>query len=332
VNGHLTAAEIESYRARRLDPAALLAADDHLASCTNCRERAAQNAPSFESLRRSFDAGHLTEEQLRGYAEGRLADAEAAAHLDQCPRCREDAEDLRNFVRQASPPAKSRVRWIIPVGLAAAACLAWWIASPRPHPQFVPVAQTLPDDLRRLRDEAAASGKVAVPPAVAALAGERGTLLGSHSANDAALEAPIATAVLVARPEFRWKAVPGAASYEVSVFDPDFHPVFSSGPTQALSWTPQSDLQPGKTYLWQLTATAGGRNITAPRPPAPEARFLVLPADEQARMADLAARFPSDHVLLGVLYARAGALDEARREWRIAVSEGHSEAARLLQK
>ena len=90
-------------------------------------------------------------------------------------------------------------------------------------------------------------------------------------------------------------------------------------------------MEAGKVYLWQLTASVRGTRITAPRPPAPEARFLVAPVSERSRLADLAARFPEEHVLLGVLYAQAGALADARREWRVVTEEGHAEAARLAE-
>jgi hypothetical protein len=43
----------------------------------------------------------------------------------------------------------------------------------------------------------------------------------------------------------------------------------------------------------------------------------VTPESEPSRLAALTAEYPNDHLLLGVLYARAGALDEARQEWKL---------------
>lgn len=121
----------------------------------------------------------------------------------------------------------------------------------------------------------------------------------------------------------------GAEWYEVAIFNTSFQQVAASGRLQGTAWKTAA-LEEGKVYLWQLTVPVGGRRLTAPRPPAPEARFVVLRAEESARLASVAARFPREHVLLGVLYARAGAVAEARTEWEAAVAEGHVEARKLL--
>jgi hypothetical protein len=43
----------------------------------------------------------------------------------------------------------------------------------------------------------------------------------------------------------------------------------------------------------------------------------VLAPDEVERLSDARRRFPNSHLLLAALYARAGALEEARAELKI---------------
>ena len=62
--------------------------------------------------------------------------------------------------------------------------------------------------------------------------------------------------------------------------------------------------------MWQVESSAAGREVTAPVPPAPPARFTVLSAAEAGRLAHA----PVSHLVRGVLYADAGLLDDAERE------------------
>ncbi|HXG66859.1 MAG TPA: zf-HC2 domain-containing protein, partial [Blastocatellia bacterium] len=112
VSDHLSTQLLERYRRRRLEPAELLALDDHLATCAVCRERLRGEKPAPEKVN-SFDAllalraslqaanqaapEHLPREQLQAYAEGRLdaVDRELAeSHLESCPPCAAQAQQL----------------------------------------------------------------------------------------------------------------------------------------------------------------------------------------------------------------------------------------------
>jgi len=55
-------------------------------------------------------------------------------------------------------------------------------------------------------------------------------------------------------------------------------------------------------------------SITAPQPPEPEARFLVLDALTLERIEETRRRTSRSHLVLGILYAEAGLLDDAERE------------------
>jgi hypothetical protein len=80
----------------------------------------------------------------------------------------------------------------------------------------------------------------------------------------------------------------------------------------SLSWT-APPLARGQVYSWQVKAIRDGQEFIAPRSPAPEAKFRIL---DRARAAEVvrARRDYSSHLLLGLLYARAGLLDEAEHE------------------
>jgi hypothetical protein len=335
---HLLNSQIEAYFQRTLDPAALLAADDHLAACAACRERAERSASSIRQLHRSLTVAHLTQEQFELYADGRLNDADANAHLRECPECLAEADDLTQFVRAGTSikPAGTMAWWRLAMAAAICAAVVGGALLLRSTREPAPVvrkaeASLLPDDLRDLRDQALRVGRIAVPPEISALRGRTETQLGSSTAPQAELLFPVGTAVLSSRPAFRWRPFPGAQQYEVSLFTISGRPVARSGPLHQTSWTPGSDLAGGEVYVWELSVAVNGKQIIAPRPPAPQARFLVIAEAERLRLADIATRFPSEHVLLGVLYAQAGALDDARRELRAAVAAGQSGAVPLLK-
>jgi hypothetical protein len=74
-----------------------------------------------------------------------------------------------------------------------------------------------------------------------------------------------------------------------------------------------------------------GREVISPAPPAPEARFKILEAgraEELGRSLDAAG---ASHLARGVLYARAGLLDDAEREIEALLRDNpRSNAARKL--
>src|SRR5438876_8424373 len=112
---HLDAETLRSYRAKRLPPAALLAADEHLAGCDACREEllGGDDGSAADSLlealttdetggETSGEAGdeseHLAYDTLEAWVDGKLAPREhraASAHLQSCARCVGDLADLR---------------------------------------------------------------------------------------------------------------------------------------------------------------------------------------------------------------------------------------------
>ncbi len=329
VTRHLSQIELESYRQRKLSREGLLAADDHLAGCSDCRTKLEADpgiADRLRFLRSSLRPVHLSDAELDASAEGRLQDPIALAHLEGCERCREEAKDLRAFALQQSeaPPPSKRLPW-----RAIAAIAALIIAVPvvvvnlkRPAPRTdLQIEQTglpnaLPKELQDLREQAVLSGRVEIPQGIAQMIHRpQGLLRGKVVRQAVQLETPVATAALSLQPEFRWRGISSADWYRVAVFDSQFNPVVESEQLSTVTWRCTKPLDPVKEYLWQVTTSIGGRKTVSPQPPEPEARFVVLSETESSRLAALAAKYPGDRVLLGVLYARAGAIEQARQEW-----------------
>jgi hypothetical protein len=100
---HLSHGQLEKYISRNLSPDQLLEVDDHLAGCPECMQgmKAAQQI-SIDSLENVLmSAGvpdHLTYEQLSGYVDGSLTDADREIvdlHGDVCRQCSVEIENLK---------------------------------------------------------------------------------------------------------------------------------------------------------------------------------------------------------------------------------------------
>ena len=180
--------------------------------------------------------------------------------------------------------------------------------------------------------EALTTGRVDLPSS-SELIGKKSTLLGPKDEADSfSLISPVGTATRSGRPMLRWRQLSGASSYTVSILDADFNAVTTSPPLTGTSWTPPRALDRGRIYSWQVTAVKDGKEIVSPSTPAPEARFKVL---EKAKADELneVERVANSHLARGVLYARAGVLDDAERELRslLAANPKSPIAQKLLQ-
>jgi hypothetical protein len=173
----------------------------------------------------------------------------------------------------------------------------------------------LPPALEERLRRALWSRRVRIPVAVVALAGAPGRLRGPDAPPAFTVLSPVATAVESDRPTFRWAPLDSATSYVVRVSDARLREVAASRslPATIHEWRPEQPLPRGASYVWQVTAVGPEQEIVAPRAPEPEARFVVL-GQEQARDLARDRQSHDSHLLLGVLYAEAGLLDEAARE------------------
>jgi hypothetical protein len=137
--------------------------------------------------------------------------------------------------------------------------------------------------------------------------------------------------VLSDRPTFHWSPLAGATGYRVEVYDEKFNLAAASPEVAVTSWTAPAPLERGAIHSWQVKALKEGRDVLAPRPPAGQALFRVLDADGAGRLARVRREHGSSHLLLGILYGRAGLLDDAERELRAVQRENpDSEVVRRL--
>src|SRR6185295_4641489 len=117
------------------------------------------------------------------------------------------------------------------------------------------------------------------------------------------------------RPAFRWRPLSGAVSYSVTLYNTASREVIVSPALAVTEWTPPQPLARGGIYAWEVTAIRDGKEFRAPMPPVPQAKFNVL---QQATVNELnRARqmYPGSHLMPGILYAQAGLLDDAEREF-----------------
>ncbi|HEX8069517.1 MAG TPA: zf-HC2 domain-containing protein [Pyrinomonadaceae bacterium] len=157
--------------------------------------------------------------------------------------------------------------------------------------------------------------------------GAGGVLMSNAPTADAqggvpfALVGPVGRVVRADRPVLRWRPLAGAVSYRVAIVNSNFQVVAESAPTPATEWTPPAPLVRGQTYYWQVTATlADGGEIISPRSPASQARFRILEQDTADELRRVETAAPDSHLARGVLYARAGLLEEAEAEFLKLVS------------
>lgn len=176
--------------------------------------------------------------------------------------------------------------------------------------------QGVPDVSPAVRDsviDALKNARVMVV-ATSGIAGAPQTLRGPGSVDEFRVLEPAGRRIETERPTFRWTAHTGARTYRVDVLDTSLNRVASSGDISAMEWTPASPLQRGVIYTWQVTATTTEGAVHAPAPPAPEARFAILDAMAAAEIAHVRRTSPDSHLVLAVLYARAGMPDDAQHE------------------
>lgn len=163
------------------------------------------------------------------------------------------------------------------------------------------------------------------------LIGRTGVLMGTGDEAGSSLIGPVGTIVRTDRPTLRWKALKGATSYVVAVYDSSFNKVASSEAQPGTQWSPASALKRGETYSWQVTAIKDGRELVSPAPPAPDAKFKILDGAKTRELEQARRTYPDSHLVLGILYQRAGLLDDAEREFKtLTAANPKSQTARKL--
>ena len=325
--GHLTDDELRRIASRDASAHPIAEIARHLESCSACAARAAAHV-DVEALARALDQSVIIEEhpdfeELAAYVDETLDDAERAwidAHLEGCAQCREDIADLtdeRAKLARRSGPSWRAWQLIAAVLLltVAVAAIVFWLERPTPEqPKSIenpPVVQTEPppDPWMTLEQDVLTAGQIGVPEILHRLRPPAHGVRGTSDMPDGTLH-PVGIVVEEDRPAFSWPSS-RHARYTVTIFASS-EPVMNSGRIAETTWTPKEPLKRGTTYQWQVEVEHpdGGTTIL-PSPPAPDALFHVA---DDATIAELDAAKkarPDDHLLTGIVSARAGMRDRA---------------------
>jgi hypothetical protein len=179
-------------------------------------------------------------------------------------------------------------------------------------------ADGLPHAYREMLKGALADRRIERSPQLNGLSRPGSSLMSSDASGaEFSVLDPAGSVLLTDRPTFRWSELEGATGYVVEVYDAGFNLVATSPRLDARSWSAPRTLPRGKVYSWQVTAFKDGQEIKSPRPPAPQAKFRVLDRAKADELARARRAYPSSHLTLGLLYARAGLLKEAEQELRL---------------
>jgi hypothetical protein len=192
----------------------------------------------------------------------------------------------------------------------------------------------LPPAYEKVVRQALATQMIAPAEVTDQLIGKRSNLMSKRSASESfALLNPVGTVIQSDRPTFRWQSLPGATSYTIFILDANFNVIVKSEPLSQTSWTTTQPLKRGTFYAWQVTATKDGKALTSPAAPLPEARFKILEPAKSNELQRLAKERPDSHLILGVIYAHNGLLDEAERELQLAINQNQEAdtAKKILQ-
>ncbi len=341
---HLSLDQLAKLRQGSLSGTELLAADDHLAVCPECRAQLTAGPSAFwvnlarELPESAIAATHVPYDALQAYADEAVSQADRMrleTHLAACPMCREEVEDLKQFAnqfRERNSGLKRYSRYLI-LGPIAAVLLVGMLLVPRgARPPELAIAVHDRGKLIGVDRLGRLAGADSVSPEVRdqliavlhegrlvvnvpeGLRAKPSVLLGSETPKPAfQVVSPVGEPVLDTAVTFHWNPVPGASGYEVQVFDADYQPVISSPKVTETAWTTPQALARGRVYVWQVTAFHGGATVKAPQPPDPEARFLVLD-NQQASTIEEARLAQSGHLVMAQLYAHAGLCREASGE------------------
>ena len=119
MTGHLTRDQRERYSSLAMTPDELLAAGEHLAACSQCRDLIAASIPVIEQIAdvqadltdAASAPSHLSFELMLRFLEDRLGSADreiVSSHLLICQACTAEMEDLRRFsAEMASQPKQT---------------------------------------------------------------------------------------------------------------------------------------------------------------------------------------------------------------------------------
>lgn len=351
---HMDDALMGRLARREVDEEELRHIEEHLGSCSVCAQKASDRSRAALSQLRDYffieapaPLEHPDRAELARYARRALDPAATElveAHLDECAA---DCATIIDGIRRQRR-VRTRRMWIAAAAAAILIAVILTLVTRRPHPGTPPpVAKQKPAKERvqprspesvqiaaaysdpewnALVGKATETGRVPLPGDLAELRGRVDIIRGSG--DEAARVSPAGVVIDDVRPRFHWPSREGA-TYMVFVFDGK-HEIARSTQLSSTRWTAPTDLPRGRTLTWQVEATRGDEVETIPHPPAPHARFRIISERDRQNLSRAREQYPGDDLLLGVLYARAGMLDDAKASLRRA-AERNPVAQRLLE-
>jgi anti-sigma factor ChrR (cupin superfamily) len=331
---HVKREQLDGLRDGTLPPAEVAAVGRHAMACETCGKAVGESLSMdrmMRDLRIQIEAGqdveHLSQDALMAFADGMLHGEEreaARVHLEECGICRSELEEIDRLKSLIRP----RRRWAVYAIAASLAAIALILPllnrqpeTPIPTPRHTtssnPVVTQPPTDPEttgygrkdwdRWVAEAKRGRQLPMPAIVAALRPPQTQLRGTTEDDDLQLR-PNHVVVASSRPRLQWEKREGA-SYNVVLQIGE--QIVESGALTDPAWTPAIDLKRGREYAWQVETTIGGVRSIYPKAPDPPARFRVLEQSALDEIDDARKRYPEDHLLQAVLFARYGLRDEA---------------------
>ena len=356
----MTIEELQRWKRGELAAEDVVAVAQHLEACADCAALAARTVRADASAHAVHvqleDDPHPAIDELFAYVDGMLVFERRVAvseHLQRCELCAEDVADARAGEGAGlHTEAAARTTWwlvaaaVLMLAIAAAAFV--WLRDKKVERVPVPVTKTMPESTpppapvvappkqRYQRVEWATlvrdmrNGAVMAMPATLAAVRRDADRLRAPGRETAAALTPAGVSIETQRPAFTWPATRGA-SYVVTIFAGDREVARSKRLTKT-TWTPSRELVRGTTYTWQVEVETEGDLRIVPEPPAPPAQFHIVDAATIAELDAARAAHPDDHLLLGLLAARAGLTDRARAELhRVEAPDDRAVAKRVLR-
>jgi hypothetical protein len=159
------------------------------------------------------------------------------------------------------------------------------------------------------------TGNLKMPAGMEELRGDSRSFMGSGGDSGRhPILTPVGVVVESDSPTFSWRPLDGATAYTIGVYDSELNKIAVSEPLRDTEWKIPQSLKRGEIYTWQVRASLGSREIILPAVDLPDAKFKVLESSWLRRLERARRAAGDSHLVLGILYARAGLLGEAERE------------------
>jgi anti-sigma factor RsiW len=321
---HIASQDLSRLAGGELPEGSLLEISRHLQTCKSCSQRAAALADidSLAATVRDDLAGageHPADSEMAAYVDGEagaVARASIEGHLQSCANCRETIAALREEQRALRNPWPARFAAAAAIAAAAMIGAFLWVRTTptQRHPRTVPGTISLPHNpWSELEESTLAAGKLARPQILQQLRGEGQAARSIEQAVNSELN-PAGSVVEDEQPQLSWTDTPNA-HFRVKIFSND-EPLATSALLAQPHWIPPQKLRRGQTYMWQVEIhDENGKTRLIPPPTSPEALFRVADEQTAAEIAAVKRTRPDDHLLLAILYARAGIKERALDEF-----------------